>query len=223
MRDRNLHTILAVLLLSALVTGCATMTVPEPGSSAPAMTAQVAKAAASGPQEGIKVHGNWVIEVKNPDGTLADRREFKNALITDGKNSLIQFLGRQNSVGLWLITLEGTPHPCLITLFGPNTPCRVLESASNFTANHVFKTLTVSVSGNNIVLDGTATAQANSAINSVTTLVDRCDSTIPPSTPCEIFPWAFTGTMLSPTSSPLGPIPVSPGQQIQVTVTISFS
>src|SRR5262245_57695497 len=24
-----------------------------------------------GPQEGIKVHGHWVIEVRNPDGSLA--------------------------------------------------------------------------------------------------------------------------------------------------------
>jgi hypothetical protein len=33
-----------------------------------------------GPQEGIKVHGHWVIEVRNPDGTLSTRREFENGL-----------------------------------------------------------------------------------------------------------------------------------------------
>jgi hypothetical protein len=34
---------------------------------------------------GIKVHGHWVLEVKNPDGKLADRREFDNSLVTGGK------------------------------------------------------------------------------------------------------------------------------------------
>jgi hypothetical protein len=32
--------------------------------------------------EGIKVHGHWVMEVKNPDGTVAERREFNNSLVT---------------------------------------------------------------------------------------------------------------------------------------------
>ena len=27
-----------------------------------------------GPREGVKVHGHWVINVKNPDGTLAQHR-----------------------------------------------------------------------------------------------------------------------------------------------------
>lgn len=222
MRDRNLHTILAVLLLSALVTGCATMTVPEPGSSAPAMTPQVAKAAASGPQEGIKVHGDWVIEVKNPDGTLAHRREFKNALETSGKYSLAQFLSRRESVGEWQIWLGSTVgiQPCV---YATGTYCVVVESDSSWIGNNIFKTLTVSVSGsNNIVLVGTATAQASSSIGIVSTYVSRCASTIPTSTPCDN-PSLFTATTLSPTSSPPGPIPVSLGQQIEVTVTISFS
>jgi hypothetical protein len=32
--------------------------------------------------EGIKIHGHWVLQVKNPDGTLGERREFNNSLIT---------------------------------------------------------------------------------------------------------------------------------------------
>jgi len=31
--------------------------------------------------EGIKVHGRWTIEVREPDGTVVERREFENALI----------------------------------------------------------------------------------------------------------------------------------------------
>jgi hypothetical protein len=31
---------------------------------------------------GIKIHGHWVLEVKNPDGTVVNRREFNNSLVT---------------------------------------------------------------------------------------------------------------------------------------------
>lgn len=33
---------------------------------------------------GIKIHGHWVLEVKNPDGKLVERREFDNSLVTIG-------------------------------------------------------------------------------------------------------------------------------------------
>jgi hypothetical protein len=31
--------------------------------------------------EGIKIHGHWVLQVKNVDGTLGERREFNNSLV----------------------------------------------------------------------------------------------------------------------------------------------
>jgi len=34
--------------------------------------------------EGIKVHGHWVLQVKNADGTLGERREFNNSLVPGG-------------------------------------------------------------------------------------------------------------------------------------------
>jgi hypothetical protein len=33
-------------------------------------------------REGIKVHGHWVLQVENADGTLGERREFNNSLVT---------------------------------------------------------------------------------------------------------------------------------------------
>lgn len=33
--------------------------------------------------EGIRVHGHWILQVKNADGTLGERREFENSLVTD--------------------------------------------------------------------------------------------------------------------------------------------
>ncbi len=32
--------------------------------------------------EGIRIHGHWIIEVKNPDGTIAQHRDFENGLVS---------------------------------------------------------------------------------------------------------------------------------------------
>jgi hypothetical protein len=42
-------------------------------------------------QEGIKVHGHWIIEVKDPDGTVKTHREFENSLFS-GSNGGAYFL-----------------------------------------------------------------------------------------------------------------------------------
>jgi hypothetical protein len=57
----------------------ATTAKPE---SAPAKAAESSeeKPPAKGAKEGIVVHGHWTIVVKNPDGTVAARQEFENAL-----------------------------------------------------------------------------------------------------------------------------------------------
>jgi hypothetical protein len=67
----------------------ATPAQPQPNqqatSAVAASPAANAAAAASKPEsEGIKIHGHWVLEVKNPDGKLVERREFNNALVTGG-------------------------------------------------------------------------------------------------------------------------------------------
>jgi hypothetical protein len=38
--------------------------------------------------EGIKVHGDWTIEVTNPDGSLARNIQFKNSIKEDGFGAL---------------------------------------------------------------------------------------------------------------------------------------
>jgi hypothetical protein len=35
-------------------------------------------------QEGIRIHGHWVIDVKNPDGTPAGHHDFQNSLQSGG-------------------------------------------------------------------------------------------------------------------------------------------
>jgi hypothetical protein len=43
-------------------------------------------------REGIQVHGRWVVEVHDPDGTLVKRLEFDNALAPGGAQLLAQYL-----------------------------------------------------------------------------------------------------------------------------------
>ncbi len=86
----------------------------KPAATYSAPTApQAERRAAGGPHEGIKVHGHWVIEVKNRDGSLAARREFENSLITTSLNNggqmLAALLGRVISSGIWMIDLSPSP------------------------------------------------------------------------------------------------------------------
>jgi hypothetical protein len=81
------------------------------------VTALLATCTASSAQstEGIKVHGRWTIDVRNPDGSLASHHEFDNALAIGGQNTLIVggnnalagFLGRYlKNIFAWRIELE---------------------------------------------------------------------------------------------------------------------
>ena len=69
----------------------------------PAQVAQPAAAAAErkprGNHEGIQVHGHWVIEVKNPDGTVTARREFENSIQPYGMVFLASVMAGNNSSG----------------------------------------------------------------------------------------------------------------------------
>lgn len=93
------------------------------GNSAPVTQAAKAKPAAEpaarkSPSEGIKVHGHWIIEVKNPDGKVVTHREFENSLAggngSEGSNLLAGLLSGNYTPGPWAIGLYNisTPGPC---------------------------------------------------------------------------------------------------------------
>ena len=44
------------------------------------------------------MHGRWVVEVMNPDGTLSSRTEFNNAL-AGGAQHIVALLGKQGVAG----------------------------------------------------------------------------------------------------------------------------
>jgi len=79
-----------------------------PANSAPAMqTAARSERKPGGNHEGIQVHGHWVIEVRNPDGTVTARREFENAIQPSGMAYIASLLAGNNSPGGLSVLLNG--------------------------------------------------------------------------------------------------------------------
>lgn len=58
---------------------------------------------AAGPQEGIKLHGHWTIDVKNPDGTLVKHNVFENQLQYDGTQYLTALISGYAAAGDYAI------------------------------------------------------------------------------------------------------------------------
>lgn len=192
-----------------------------------AAAARAQAQAPSGPgADSIGVHGRWTIEVQESDGTPVARHEFNNALAS--ARSLLLALSRQNTPGYWVVYIDdfyGGASPC-----GASTPCALQEpgdgSVFSGTAKHVV--LNVSLGGSpvadKVVLQGTFTATAAGQISEVETQLSNCPNTTAPATGCSASGNILTThRMASSGAPPVGPIPVTAGQIIQVRVEISFS
>jgi len=100
---------------------------PGPATAAATHTLQRAAQVSAKPEsgggmhEGIKVHGHWTIEVRNPNGKLLSHTEFENSLYSPGTTGYpYAFLVRGYSVGEWGILLgSSSSSPCTATLNGP--------------------------------------------------------------------------------------------------------
>lgn len=165
--------------------------------------------------QSIKVHGHWIIEIRNPDGGLVRRWEFENDLTSNGPVILSGLLSRSSVAGGWQIGLgSGTSTDPCGTDAAP-ARCFIAEASSTSTSPDFFKNLTVGRTvDSKLLLTGNATARRNGSIPRVMTLVQVC-----PAQGCSpAFGFqSFTSTDLS------SAISVVAGQQIQVTVEISFS
>jgi len=205
---------------------------------APGVAAQSAKAtrpaaargqaakAPGGPQEGIKVHGHWVIEVRNPDGGLVTRREFNNALV--GADALVRVLSRTNSAGRWVISFSGgsssTPSPCT------GGTCVITEgTGAVLFSNEVLvgtdlTLVPTTAAPANLVLKGSGTVPASGTIGSVLTWFGLCPNSVAPQSPCQ-YVGPTGGFLFTGASAPakFTAAPVVAGQIVQITVTFTFS
>lgn len=192
--------------------------------------------------EGVTVHGHWIIDLKNPDGTLAEHREFENALAQDGGGLLVGLLSGQIVPGNFAVTLysSGTGPcgqycylvPSLTTQPGASYCSGVQPSCAG--------TLTMTPSygtGFNgpftLTLAGTITASQAGTINFVDSGLTTCPSvgtgTNPPGA-ATVLPSACAASTTTSgqypylTGTTLGTVMnVANGQLIQVQVIISFS
>ncbi len=159
-----------------------------------------AKSKSSGGQsEGIKVHGHWSIDIRNPDGSLASHVEFENSLVDNGE-LLTSLLNGGAAPSAYSIIVQGTVgstnSPC-----GGASPCTALDVPKSIVRN--------STGGPIFQLQATITAIQNGTIGQVKT-------TYPGSGGAQVF---FTAATLLPADQKA----VVSGQIIQVTVQISFS
>lgn len=164
---------------------------------------------ASGPNEGIQVHGDWTIDIYNVDGSHDEHIAFSNDLYPSGATALRDILARSLVPVNWAVWARGEPtsgNPCLA---GTNPTVCVMEEATG--------DLQVSTDGASLVLDGAFTAERDGNVGFVSTHLGTC----PPDS-CEFpNPLYFTGT---PVANEDGvSVNVDEGQTVQVHVEISFT
>jgi ketosteroid isomerase-like protein len=168
---------------------------------------------ADGATEGIAVHGHWTISVVR-DGEVVERREFENALVSEGATHLSVLLAGNTTAGNWMILVSapGTGALCVgETLDGF---CQILEDDAEVTVS----TADDGSGGLQLVLEGSDTAARDGDITRVATLQATCASdTAAAACTFEGSRENFTATDLDPT------IAVQNGDRIDVTVEISFN
>jgi hypothetical protein len=211
-------------LMTALVLAAAAGTV---------MVAAQAPHPSGGLGQGIKVHGHWVIEVRNPDGGLVERRQFDNALFPAGAVQLARFLGRAGSATRFEIQLGrySLPNPCQGGTRNTSVvnECYIVDplSTQTPTGTAVFPNLTTTIGGPNltqVILEGHATALVAGQIQYVATRLGSCPSF---TAPADCNPSGggnyFTVHDLVDGQGNAVPLSVAARQIVQVTVVISFS
>jgi len=94
--------------------------------------------------EGVTIHGHWVIDVRNPDGTLVEHRDFENSLVTVG--ALVS--GDQLLAGLLTGNLS-VGDPAIGFVQGPlgSDPSVYCKTVANVTTSTTCYGLTTAASG----------------------------------------------------------------------------
>jgi hypothetical protein len=183
---------------------------------------KAAQSPANGKTEGIKVHGHWMIEVRNPDGMMVTHREFENSLASNGAGLLATVLAHSLTFGIWEVHLGSQVagmSPCVSS--GAGTDCVIYEPGSPGSGTQVSKTLVVSNgSWGVLVFSGTAVAGENGQIDLVRTMNTACPASTSPAT-CLSSAGFATFLFTSATVTPA--VNVLYGQSVAVTVTITFT
>lgn len=162
-------------------------------------------------REGITVHGHWTIEVIR-DGKVVERREFANALETEGGPFLADLLARDSVPGDWYLQLNG---------LGENGPCG--SGVCEYVETDLNDSPTPSSpdSGDNagsFLISHTTTADTDGAVERVKTGNFPCGPTVTP----ESCPGSAGGG-LPFTTKDISAVNFLSGDKINTTVVISFN
>lgn len=192
---------------SALATAAKAQTKQAQGEESESAVAEE-KPSGDGRHEGIKVHGHWTIEVRNPDGSLVTHRELENSL--HSPNVLSVLLSGQAVAGPWSVFIGANPSnsaqdPCppssyATSVISPGTlytaACIITQqnsliyeesitapTAGTAAAQAVFGTLKVSLlntayAQQQIQLTGTAQAQSSGVIEQVSSYQEFCQGNV---------------------------------------------
>jgi len=192
--------------------------------------------------EGIKMHGRWEITVKNPDGTVAEHRDFENAIQGGGAAYLIALMAGYTVPSDYEVFLQSTGTvPCtpptnglagcvlvrsLTTSPATNScPYYYCAATLSYTYNLNYSVL----ASNSMVLSGYFTANRAGTIDSVSTYAGDCpiqfiqSSVLTTTSPAACNAAAGGIGVNALTGTGITAITVTNGQLVQVIVTISFS
>ncbi|HUJ92862.1 MAG TPA: hypothetical protein VLW05_09190 [Gaiellaceae bacterium] len=163
----------------------------------------------------VTVHGQWTIIVRNKQHRIVARRHFENSLVSTGAGTIAQLLTGNVVEGSWGVNVT----------FGAIVD--QYNSASDSPPFYKNLVVTAPTSGpdvNKVVLSGTATPSADTTITQVDTYVGTCP--LPSAgAHCTNTPAApqFTHKALDGLNGDPAAVPVAAGQQVAVTVKLSFS
>jgi len=220
-----------------------------PFGEAPAGTSDQSAEPAEHPAHGgIKVHGHWIIDVKNPDGTLAQHRVFENSLIDNGSLAIMLLSGYAVPGDFSILlqtTTTGLTSPC-----APSVGCALVQSPTLMLGSYicavfapscfsgVARAVNFGPTASSVVLTGQLTAPLAGSIDGVETVVGICgvaetitgstatfgpDTTLAPSScPTQTFNGKSNVLDLF-TQTGITPMPITAGQFVSVSVTLTFS
>lgn len=187
-----------------------------------------------GARESVKVHGHWTIEIRDPDGRVAVRREFENRLT--GPEIMSRVLARSSAPSRYRIALtnqnvDTNEYPGNATCNGGGSgynpsPCFIQEASfvvvpGGYQSPNYSNNLQVGLAPNGkaVVLSGSITASDDGLVASVlSSITTDCDAQ---GFNCHEYP--LTGTAIKNQSGQYAPILLKNQQQIQVTMVLSFS
>lgn len=161
----------------------------------------------------VKVHGHWIIDVKDKDGKIVQHRDFQNSLTDYGKRSISQILAGTLEGSFFAIELRKSNANLSLGI----SPGSCLGSPVSCGRNLVIDTDHLAAG---LTLTGSVTASQDIVMDAAVSMIVMGDTT---KTPAQ---WYAEGgyIILDFTSAPLTPVlTVLAGQTVYVQVAISFS